>query len=51
MIHASTLWKLPTVHELKMDAEIGAYQDDGEPRPDPLSAGETPEPGPGREDA
>jgi hypothetical protein len=31
-------WNTPTARELKMDAEIGAYQEDGEPRPDPPQA-------------
>ena len=29
-------WKTPTFDEIKMDAEIGSYQEDYDPSPEPL---------------
>jgi hypothetical protein len=35
-------WTAPKVFEIKMDAEIGSYQEDGEPtRESPIVEGET----------
>jgi hypothetical protein len=37
-------WTSPQYVELKMDAEIGSYQEDGEPtRESPIADGEAPE--------
>jgi hypothetical protein len=37
-------WTSPTYAEIKMDAEIGSYQEDGEPgREAPLTRGEGPQ--------
>jgi hypothetical protein len=32
-------WTSPAFEEIKMDAEIGSYQEDSEPRESPLAAG------------
>jgi hypothetical protein len=37
-------WDEPSFYEIKMDAEIGAYQDDFEPTREPLDAARAPAP-------
>jgi hypothetical protein len=32
-------WTSPAFEEIKMDAEIGSYQEDSEPRESPLAGG------------
>ena len=35
-------WNMPTFAEIKMDAEIGSYQEDTDPARDPIVAEVTP---------